>query len=105
MINIHIYIIIEYCKFTLFECIVADFSAQAIVNTYLKDHFPEDPIVGEEDSKDLQGDVGKTLREKVFSLTNGVLGDNEKLSEQQVSFVLYVGGGRAKRSPTYSEFL
>lgn len=66
-------------------CIVADFSAQAIVNTYLKDHFPEDPIVGEEDSKDLQGDEGKPLREKVFSLTNGVLSDNEKLSEQQVS--------------------
>lgn len=65
--------------------LVADFSAQAIVNTYLKDHFPQDPIVGEEDSKDLQGDEGKPLREKVFSLTNGVLSDSEKLSEQQVS--------------------
>lgn len=94
------YIIIKYCKFILFECIVADFSAQAIVNTYLKDHFPEDPIVGEEDSKDLQGDVGKTLREKVFSLTNGVLGDNEKLSEQQVSFVLFVGGGGGSKKIT-----
>jgi 3'-phosphoadenosine 5'-phosphosulfate (PAPS) 3'-phosphatase len=103
-----VYIIIEYCNSSFFECIVADFSAQAIVNTYLKDHFPEDPIVGEEDSKDLQGDVGKTLREKVFTLTNGVLGDNEKLSEQQVSSILFVGRGweeKAKRSPTYSNFL
>lgn len=45
--------------------------------------------MGEEDSKDLQGDEGKVLREKVFSLTNGVLGDNEKLSEKEVSCVVY----------------
>ncbi|KAG2201326.1 hypothetical protein INT47_001414 [Mucor saturninus] len=63
---------------------VADFSAQAIVNTCLKEHFPADPIVGEEDSKDLQGDAGKILREKVVSLTNGVLSESEKLSEQQI---------------------
>jgi 3'(2'), 5'-bisphosphate nucleotidase len=66
--------------------LVADFSAQAIVNTYLGKEFPSDPIVGEEDSKDLQGDTGKPLREKVFSLTNGVLSDSEKLSEQQVQW-------------------
>ncbi|CAO3633871.1 unnamed protein product [Mucor fragilis] len=79
---------------------VADFSAQAIVNTYLKDHFPEDPIVGEEDSKDLQGDEGKPLREKVFSLTNGVLSDNEKLSEQQILDAIdrgnYIGGAKGR---------
>ena len=63
---------------------MADFSAQAIVNTCLEKHFPNDPIVGEEDSRDLQGDVGKVLREKVYSLTNGVLDQNEKLTEQQV---------------------
>lgn len=73
------------CGFLLFLFnIVADFSAQAIVNTFLADSFPNDPIVGEEDSKDLQGDVGKPLREKVFSLTNGVLSDSEQLSEKQV---------------------
>lgn len=33
---------------------VADFGAQALVCRYLKDAFPEDPIVGEEDSSDLQ---------------------------------------------------
>lgn len=67
------------------DSVVADFSAQAIVNTCLKHHFPEDPIVGEEDSKDLQGEQGKVLREKVVSLTNGVLSETEKLSESQVS--------------------
>ncbi|KAG0165975.1 hypothetical protein DFQ28_008043 [Apophysomyces sp. BC1034] len=63
---------------------VADFSAQAIVNTYLYKHFPNDPIVGEEDSKDLRGDAGKILREKVHSLTNGVLNAEEKLSEEEI---------------------
>jgi 3'(2'), 5'-bisphosphate nucleotidase len=32
----------------------------------------------------LQGDVGKVLREKVFSLTNGVLAEDQKLTEEQV---------------------
>ncbi|KAJ1928159.1 3'(2'),5'-bisphosphate nucleotidase, partial [Linderina macrospora] len=49
---------------------VADFSAQAVVNSILERHFPADPIVGEEDSKDLQGDAGRALREKVVELTN-----------------------------------
>ncbi|ORX73925.1 3',5'-bisphosphate nucleotidase [Linderina pennispora] len=49
---------------------VADFSAQAVVNSILERHFPADPIVGEEDSKDLQGDAGRVLREKVVELTN-----------------------------------
>lgn len=70
--------------------LVADFSAQAIINTFLYKHFPNDPIVGEEDSKDLQGESGKALRDKVVSLTNGVLSQDEKLSEQQVSFFIYI---------------
>jgi 3'(2'), 5'-bisphosphate nucleotidase len=35
----------------------------------------------------LQGDVGKVLREKVFSLTNGVLAEDQKLTEEQVKKV------------------
>ncbi len=33
---------------------IADFGAQALVCQYLKEHFPQDSIVGEEDSADLQ---------------------------------------------------
>ncbi|CAO3631554.1 unnamed protein product [Cunninghamella blakesleeana] len=79
---------------------VADFSAQAIVNTYLEKAFPEDPIVGEEDSKDLRGEEGRILREKVFSLTNGVLNDNEKLTEDQILKAIdrgnYEGGSQGR---------
>ncbi|KAJ2762620.1 3'(2'),5'-bisphosphate nucleotidase [Coemansia sp. BCRC 34490] len=49
---------------------VADFGAQAIINQILEQNFPNDPIVGEEDSKDLQGDEGKVLCEKVVGLVN-----------------------------------
>ncbi|KAF0561843.1 3,5-bisphosphate nucleotidase [Gigaspora margarita] len=35
---------------------IADFSAQAVINTILYKSFPNDPIVGEENSKKLQGD-------------------------------------------------
>ncbi|CAG8641960.1 22698_t:CDS:2 [Cetraspora pellucida] len=52
---------------------VADFSAQAVVNTILYESFPNDPIVGEEESGSLRGDSGKELRDKVLSLTNTVL--------------------------------
>ncbi|CAO3589090.1 unnamed protein product [Absidia cylindrospora] len=60
---------------------VADFSAQAIVNTYLEKAFPQDPIV-------------------VHSLTNGVLQDNEKLSEDQILQAIdrgnYAGGAQGR---------
>ncbi|KAJ2156285.1 3'(2'),5'-bisphosphate nucleotidase [Coemansia sp. RSA 552] len=49
---------------------VADFGAQAVVNAILEQHFPDDPIVGEEDSADLQGEDGRVLREKVVDLVN-----------------------------------
>ncbi|KAF9205409.1 hypothetical protein BGZ49_004090, partial [Haplosporangium sp. Z 27] len=48
----------------------ADFSAQAVVNSFLHSSFPADPIVGEEDSKDLRGEEGRAMREKVLELAN-----------------------------------
>ncbi|RIB03405.1 3',5'-bisphosphate nucleotidase [Gigaspora rosea] len=62
---------------------VADFSSQAVVNRILYESFPNDPIVGEEESGSLRGDSGKELRNKVLSLVNSVLdtplNDNELL--------------------------
>jgi 3'(2'), 5'-bisphosphate nucleotidase len=52
------------------------------VNTILYNTFPDDPIIGEEDSGDLRGDIGKELREKILSLTNSVL--DEPLDEEKV---------------------
>lgn len=52
---------------------IGDFSAQAAVNSILGRVFPHDSIIGEEDSKDLRGDEGKALRERVTELANEAL--------------------------------
>jgi 3'(2'), 5'-bisphosphate nucleotidase len=69
---------------------VGDFSAQAIVNAILAKYFPDDQIVGEEDSKDLQESGAESLRHKVIGLANegltqaGPLAFAQPLSEDQV---------------------
>lgn len=62
----------------------ADFGAQAVVNEILHNSFPNDSIIGEEDSEALRGEVGKPLREKILSLVNSTLDtplDDKKLLE------------------------
>ncbi|CAG8439198.1 6539_t:CDS:2 [Diversispora eburnea] len=75
---------------------VADFSSQAIISTFLHKNFPNDPIVGEEDSDALHGESGKALRDKVLSSTNSVL--DEPLDEQKLFETLdrgsYSGGAK-----------
>jgi len=66
---------------------IADFSVQAVVISYLKKAFPEDPIVAEEKSKDLQAEE---LKQRVVSLTNSVL--PEPLTEQEVLNAIDSGG-------------
>ncbi|KAF9941548.1 hypothetical protein BGZ65_002676 [Modicella reniformis] len=64
---------------------VADFSAQAVVNTFLHRSFPADPIVGEEDSKDLRGESGRLMRERVLKLANsGLDPTGQTLSEESL---------------------
>lgn len=53
--------------------LVADFSAQAVVNTILSHAFPFDPIVGEEDADDLRSN--EALRERVVQLANDALAE------------------------------
>ena len=45
---------------------VADFGAQALVCQHLQTHFPDDPIVGEEDSADLQASAEKLAQVTTF---------------------------------------
>ena len=47
---------------------VGDFGAQAVVNSILGKHFPQDPIVGEEDSADLRDGKGAGLKDQVCKL-------------------------------------
>lgn len=54
---------------------VADFAAQAVINTVLSHAFPDDPIVGEEDAADLRAATPESdvLRARVVELADDVL--------------------------------
>lgn len=66
---------------------VADYSAQAVIGSILARVFPDDPIVGEEDTAVLRSDTASSetqlLRERITLLANDALqeplrpGDNE----------------------------
>ncbi|KAJ1722400.1 3'(2'),5'-bisphosphate nucleotidase [Coemansia erecta] len=77
---------------------IADFGAQAVVNAILAQHFPEDPIVGEEDSKDLQGDTGREMRTKVVDLVNSI--GERTMGEEEVLGAIdrgqYAGGATGR---------
>ncbi|UCD29735.1 MAG: 3'(2'),5'-bisphosphate nucleotidase [Planctomycetota bacterium] len=60
---------------------VADFGAQAVVSTELMRFFPNDPLVGEEDSSDLRTERGAVLKDKVVQNVIVVSGG---LSERQI---------------------
>ncbi|KAI9339643.1 3',5'-bisphosphate nucleotidase [Obelidium mucronatum] len=75
---------------------VADFGAQAIVNALLSRSFPDDPIVGEEDSKDLHAD--HVLRDRVLALVNGVH-DQAMTADEMTKFIdlgNYAGGPQGR---------
>jgi 3'(2'), 5'-bisphosphate nucleotidase len=54
---------------------VADFAAQAVINTVLSHAFPNDPIIGEEDADDLRAGTPESdvLRARVIELADDVL--------------------------------
>ena len=62
---------------------MGDFSAQAVVNTILSRAFPDDPIVGEEDARDLRGDSpgATTLRTRIVDLAGENLAGELGLGE------------------------
>ena len=52
---------------------VADYAAQALVSTILAKHFPEIPLIGEEDAKDLNDADQHSVRDKIVELANGAV--------------------------------
>lgn len=55
---------------------MADYSAQAVINTILSQAFPDDPIVGEEDATDLRkpnNEASQALCARVVQLADDIL--------------------------------
>lgn len=67
---------------------IADYASQAIVCNILNEHFPNIPIVGEEDSGSLKEDVNKPLLDKIKSF----LGD---WNTNQIIDAIDLGNGEA----------
>ncbi|MEM9414910.1 MAG: 3'(2'),5'-bisphosphate nucleotidase [Planctomycetota bacterium] len=55
---------------------VADFASQAVVCKQLGEHFPLDPVVGEEGADDLRGDEADELREAVRVVVSRSVGED-----------------------------
>lgn len=75
---------------------VADFASQAIVCARLAERFPDDAMIAEEDSAQLQGDEHATVRHSVVGHVATVLGADP--SEQQVLDWIDRGGSEAGAS-------
>ncbi len=69
---------------------VADFASQAVICHALSSAFPGDPVVGEEDAKELRSNEGADARGKVVRHVNTVMG--EPLSEDAVLAAIDRGG-------------
>lgn len=81
---------------------IGDFSAQAVINMLLLRNFPDDVIVGEEDSKDLRGDAAQPMRTHVVKLVNEALqrGNMDTVSDTAVLDAIdrgdYAGGAKGR---------
>lgn len=77
---------------------IADYSVQAVVNQTIIEAFPEDPIVGEEDSKDLRVPEGASQKQKVVALCNEAWGKeiHEDQWIQAIDKGVYAGGAKGR---------
>ncbi|TPX59771.1 3'(2'),5'-bisphosphate nucleotidase [Powellomyces hirtus] len=75
---------------------IADYGAQAVVNSILHAAFPEDPIVGEEDSVELR--ENEATLNKVVELANSVVNQPLTSSEvlQAIDLGTYAGGKKGR---------
>ena len=73
---------------------MADYSAQAVINTILSHAFPDDPIVGEEDAADLRAQTreSEVLRARVVELADDVLAQPPLSSSSPALLPLGING-------------
>ena len=75
---------------------VADYAAQALVGRLLERRFPDDPLIGEEDSASLRTTEGKDILEKITSFVRRYVhpAEPEMVCE-------WIDRGSAKSAPRY----
>lgn len=76
---------------------VADFSAQAIICKFLKERFPSDPIVGEEDSEVLRSpENSETLKKVTSYVSKSLYGSDREASSYEVCNWIDLGNGNCE---------
>ena len=94
---------------------MADYAAQAVINTVLSHAFPDDPIIGEEDAADLRASSSSStstakesadaLRARVVELADDVLAQpplpsspESESESDSTSIGIGIGGGGGERA-------
>ncbi|MBW2274250.1 MAG: 3'(2'),5'-bisphosphate nucleotidase [Deltaproteobacteria bacterium] len=76
---------------------VADFGAQAVVTQVLRQHFPDIPMVGEEDAAELRDSGNAELTSKVVANVREVVSGLEEAEILDlIDYGTYEGGGRGR---------
>ncbi|KWU44379.1 3(2),5-bisphosphate nucleotidase HAL2 [Rhodotorula sp. JG-1b] len=65
---------------------VGDYTSQALVSSLLFTHFPQDQIVGEEDSSDLQKPEQATVKAQIVRLAGEAMSESLPLSEEEAAW-------------------
>jgi 3'(2'), 5'-bisphosphate nucleotidase len=68
---------------------ITDFSCQALINMHLHSHFPEDPIMGEEDALFLRQPQNEKIKEKVIEQIERIY---PEIHEQEILDAIDFGG-------------
>lgn len=76
---------------------IADYGSQAIICKMLKENFPEDPVVAEENAKDLRLPVHKDQLDKVIDYVKNALVDYTVSAENVTSWIDHGNGAPSKQ--------
>lgn len=52
---------------------MGDYTSQALVSALVKQHFPRDEIVGEEESTELRKEANKAMKDRIVQLANDAM--------------------------------
>ena len=79
---------------------VADYGSQAIICKTLREKFPNDPVVAEEDAKDLRLPTNKEQLQKISTyVRSALLLDDETVSEEDIMNWIDHGNGNSSTIP------
>lgn len=76
---------------------MADYTAQALISTLLFHHFPEDQIVGEEDSGELQTVENLVTKNQIVRLSNQAMEEVLDGEEEEKEWIGVKGVPRGER--------